>query len=86
MLGQIEQGLPLYEQHRLQRETRQRALGGGHNFGLSLTIRVALVLSYLHFNPNGILSIDFMGDLRTQRSRKNRRRGKSVGVVARAAH
>jgi hypothetical protein len=41
MLGQIEQRLPLYEQCRLQRETRQRALGGGRNFGLSLPMRVA---------------------------------------------
>jgi sulfur transfer protein SufE len=32
MLAQIEQRLPLYEQHRLQRETRQRALGGGAQF------------------------------------------------------
>jgi len=58
MLAQIEQRLPLYEQHRVQRETRQRALGGGRNFGLSLTIHVALVLSYLRLHvPQTVVAV-----------------------------
>jgi hypothetical protein len=58
MLRQIEQRLPLYGQHRLQRETPQRALGGGRNFGLSLTIRVALVLSYLRLHvPQAVMAV-----------------------------
>ncbi len=36
-----------YEQKRLNRPNRQRRVGGGRNSGLSLVIRIALVLTYI---------------------------------------
>jgi hypothetical protein len=42
--------LPAYELKRLDREERQRAVGGGGEFDLSLVIRVALVLTYLRLH------------------------------------
>jgi hypothetical protein len=42
--------LPEYEYERLDREDRQRAVGGGREFDLPLVIRVALVLTYLRLH------------------------------------
>jgi hypothetical protein len=42
--------LPAYEIERLEREDRQRAVGGGRGFDLSLVIRVSLVLTYLRLH------------------------------------
>jgi len=42
--------LPKYELERLDREDRQRAVGGGRAFDLPLVIRVALVLTYLRLH------------------------------------
>lgn len=42
--------LPAYELKRLDREERQRAVGGGGEFDLALVIRVALILTYLRLH------------------------------------
>jgi DDE superfamily endonuclease len=42
--------LPAYELKRLDRENRQRAVGGGQAFDLPLVIRAALVLTYLRLH------------------------------------
>lgn len=46
----MEAKLPAYELKRLDREDRQRAVGGGREFDLPLVIRVALVLTYLRLH------------------------------------
>jgi len=49
-MKQIETQNPDYEQHRLQRADRQRAVGGGRPFDESLIIRGAMVLTYLRLH------------------------------------
>lgn len=50
LVADLEAKLPEYELKRLDREERQRAVGGGRVFDLSLVIRVALVLTYLRLH------------------------------------
>jgi IS5 family transposase len=50
LVADIEAKLSAYELKRLDREDRQRAVGGGREFDLPLVIRVALVLTYLRLH------------------------------------
>src|SRR5712691_5689978 len=50
LLEKIKAHLPAYEEQRLERADRQRALGGGRDFDQPLVIRVALVLTYLRLH------------------------------------
>jgi hypothetical protein len=50
LVADMEAKLPAYELKRLDREDRQRAVGGGQEFDLPLVIRVALVLTYLRLH------------------------------------
>ena len=47
LVADMETKLPANELKRLDREDRQRAVGGGRVFDLPLVIRIALVLTYL---------------------------------------
>jgi hypothetical protein len=44
-----------YEQKRLAREGRRRAIGAGHPFKLSLTNRLLMLLMYYHLYPSSTL-------------------------------
>jgi hypothetical protein len=50
IVADMEAKLPAYELKRLDREDRQRAVGGGREFDLPLVIRIALVLTYLRLH------------------------------------
>jgi len=50
LIAQVKKELPAYEQQRLQRAVRRRAIGGGREFDQPLVIRVALVLTYLRLH------------------------------------
>jgi hypothetical protein len=50
LIVHIKEQLPAYEEQRLERADRQRALGGGRDFDQPLVIRVALVLTYLRLH------------------------------------
>lgn len=50
LVADMEAKLPEYELERLEREDRQRAVGGGREFDLPLVIRVVLVLTYLRLH------------------------------------
>lgn len=50
IVADMEAKLPAYELKRLDREDRQRAVGGGREFDLPLGIRIALVLTYLRLH------------------------------------
>lgn len=50
LVADIEAKLPEHELKRLDREDRQRAVGGGREFDLPVVIRLALVLTYLRLH------------------------------------
>jgi hypothetical protein len=50
LVADMTDKLPAYELKRLDREDRQRAVGGGQEFDLPLVIRAALVLTYLRLH------------------------------------
>lgn len=50
LVADMEAKLGDYELKRLDREDRQRAVGGGREYDLGLAIRVALVLTYLRLH------------------------------------
>ncbi len=50
VVQQVEACLPAYERQRLARPDRQRAVGGGNTYAHPLSIRVALVLTYLRLH------------------------------------
>lgn len=50
LVADMTHKLPAYELKRLDREDRQRAVGGGQEFDLPLVIRAALVLTYLRLH------------------------------------
>lgn len=53
---------PEYEQERLERPDRQRAVGGGRPFDQSLVLRIAHVLTYLRLHtPQGTAAVLFSG-------------------------
>jgi len=51
----VKEKYPDFEQKRLQREDRKRAVGAGHPFNLSLTDRVLMLLLYYHMYPSSTL-------------------------------
>jgi hypothetical protein len=53
--SQIKEKYPAYEQKRLSRENRKRAIGTGHPFNLSLTDRFLMLLVYYHLYPSSNL-------------------------------
>lgn len=53
--SQIKAKYPAFEQKRLQRKNRKRAVGAGHPFVLSLTDRLLLLLIYYHMYPSSTL-------------------------------
>lgn len=50
LIADMQVKLPEYEQERLERPDRQRAIGGGRDFDLPFVVRVALVLTYLRLH------------------------------------
>jgi hypothetical protein len=46
--SKMEEQYPAYEQKRLARQDRKRAIGAGHPFNLSLTDRLLMLLVYYH--------------------------------------
>lgn len=50
LVQQVQTHLPAYERERLARPDRQRAIGGGNTYDQPLSIRVALVLTYLRLH------------------------------------
>src|SRR4030043_1520884 len=53
--SKIEEQYNAYEQKRLAREDRKRAVGAGHPFKLSLTDRLLMLLVYYHMYPSSTL-------------------------------
>lgn len=51
----IKEKYDAYEQQRLQREDRKRAIGAGHPYGLSLTDRLLMLLLYYHLYTSSTL-------------------------------
>lgn len=51
----IEEKYPAYEQKRLAREDRKRAVGAGHPFTLPLKDRLLMLLLYYHMYPSSTL-------------------------------
>jgi hypothetical protein len=53
--SQIKEKYPAFEQKRLQRDNRKRAVGAGHPFVLPLTDRLLMLLIYYHMYPSSTL-------------------------------
>jgi hypothetical protein len=53
--SQIKEKYPAFEQKRLQRIDRKRAVGAGHPFVLPLTDRLLMLLIYYHMYPSSTL-------------------------------
>jgi hypothetical protein len=53
--SKIKEKYPAFEQKRLSREDRKRAIGAGHPFNLSLTDRLLMLLVYYHMYPSSTL-------------------------------
>jgi hypothetical protein len=53
--NQITTRYPAFEEKRLQRNDRKRAVGAGHPFVLSLTDRLLMLLIYYHMYPSSTL-------------------------------
>ncbi len=51
----INEKYPVYEQKRLQRKNRKRAIGAGHPYVLSLTDRLLMLLLYYHMYTSSTL-------------------------------
>jgi hypothetical protein len=51
----IKEKYTSYEQKRLQRENRKRAIGAGHPYNLSLTDRLLILLIYYHMYTSSTL-------------------------------
>lgn len=66
--------LPAYELKRLDREERQRDVGGGRRFDLPLVIRIALVLTYLRLHiPQQVVACMYKNATQSDVSRDLRR-------------
>jgi hypothetical protein len=59
---QIEEKYAAYEEKRLTRTDRKRAVGAGHPFKLSLTDRLLILLVYYHMYPSSTL-LGYLFDL-----------------------
>lgn len=55
LTSKIKEQYNAYEQKRLAREDRKRAVGAGHPFKLSLTDRLLMLLMYYHLYPSSTL-------------------------------
>jgi len=53
--SQIKEKYPAFEQERLQRKDRKRAIGVGHPYVLSLTDRLLMLLLYYHLYTSSTL-------------------------------
>lgn len=73
LIAAIEDRLPEYERERLDRPDRQRAIGGGRTYDLSLVIRVALVLTYLRLHIPQLAVACMYGATQSDVSRELRR-------------
>ena len=51
----IKEKYTSYEQKRLQRDNRKRAIGAGHPYNLSLTDRLLILLIYYHMYTSSTL-------------------------------
>src|SRR3990170_693616 len=60
--SKIQEKYNAYEEKRLAREDRKRAVGAGHPFKLSLTNRILLLLLYYHIYPSSTL-LGYLVDL-----------------------
>ena len=60
--SKIKEKYDAYEQKRLARENRKRAVGAGHPFKLSLTNRILTLLLYYHLYPSSTL-LGYLVDL-----------------------
>lgn len=70
---EAEKRFPSYERQRLERPNRQRAVGGGRHFDLSLPTRIATLLAYLRLHTPQVLTAKFFGAAQSDLSRDLRR-------------
>ena len=73
IIDELEAKMPAYRTGQLDRPDRQRAVGGGRKFDLSLTIRTALVLSYLRLHTSQQVIALLYGATQSDVSRELRR-------------
>ncbi len=74
LIADMEAKYPEYEQKRLEREDRQRAVGGGRDFDLGLVIRVMLVMTYLRLHiPQKAVACMYQDATQSDVSRELRR-------------
>jgi hypothetical protein len=74
IVAEMEAKLLAYELKRLDREERQRAVGGGRKFDLPLVIRIALVLTYLRLHiPQQAVACMYKDATQSDVSREMRR-------------
>jgi hypothetical protein len=74
LVADMKAKYPEYEQKRLEREGRQRAVGGGRDFDLPFVLRVALVLTYLRLHiPQIAVALMYQGATQSDVSRELRR-------------
>lgn len=74
IVAEMEAKLLAYELKRLDREDRQRAVGGGREFDLPLVIRIALVLTYLRLHiPQQAVACMYKDATQSDVSREMRR-------------
>lgn len=74
IVAEMEAKLLAYELKRLDREERQRAVGGGREFDLPLVIRIALVLTYLRLHiPQQAVACMYKDATQSDVSREMRR-------------
>lgn len=70
LIEQMSEQFAAYTQQRHQRAERRRAVGGGRSHDLSLTIRTALVLTYLRLHiPQATVAALFVGPTQSDVSR-----------------
>jgi hypothetical protein len=74
LVEQMTEQLAAYTYHHRQRTSRRRAVGGGRAFDLALSIRTALVLTYLRLHiPQATVAALFVGATQSDVSRELRR-------------
>jgi hypothetical protein len=74
LVADMEAKLPTYELQRLDREDRQREVGGGRTFDLPVVIRIALVLTYLRLHiPQQAVACMYKNATQSDVSRELRR-------------
>ncbi len=73
LVSDVEAKWPEYNRKRLNRPYRKRAVGGGRQFDLPLTIRVALVLTYMRLHISQLAVACLYGATQSDVSRELRR-------------